>query len=117
MHPLFPKTISMTWTATVVDVGSDGLVSPRCQKCRCELDVHQPEEDRPDQLLGTCPACHAWHLVEVAPDGAEAVVLAIPGLDEVRRKLIAGRRASRSKPGPSKDARSLVRIGTNSRLA
>lgn len=87
MHPLPPQQMSMTWTAIVVERAADGLVSPRCQKCRCELDIHQPEESHPEQLLGTCPECSAWHLIEVAPDGSEAALVDIPGLDEIRRRL------------------------------
>ena len=60
MHPLFPHQLSISWNVTVLDVAPDGLVTPRCQKCRAELDVHQPDESNPDHLLGTCRDCGRW---------------------------------------------------------
>ena len=37
------------------------------------LDLHQPHEDRPDRILGTCPECHETFLLARSdqPEGWE----------------------------------------------
>lgn len=42
----------------------------RCPACEAHLRVHQPDERSPDRLLGTCPACSAWYLIDA---GAEVM--------------------------------------------
>ena len=42
---------------------------PRCRECQVRLDVHQPDEERPEHLLGTCAGCGDWYLIEVGRDG------------------------------------------------
>jgi hypothetical protein len=36
-----------------------------CTRCHCPLDRHQPDEARPNRLLGTCCDCGAWYLIDV----------------------------------------------------
>ena len=36
-----------------------------CAHCHSPLDRHQPDEARPDHLLGTCCDCGAWYLIGV----------------------------------------------------
>lgn len=45
-----------------------------CACCEGTLDVHQPEPERPERLLGTCPDCGAWYLID---DDAH-MMLALP---------------------------------------
>jgi hypothetical protein len=49
-----------------------------CARCGAILDIHQPDEQLPARLLGACPNCRAWHLIDVEaglmvilPDEAE----------------------------------------------
>ena len=35
-----------------------------CPGCGMELDIHQPDHGLPERLLGTCPACRSWHIIE-----------------------------------------------------
>jgi len=50
-------------------------IEPECQGCGEYLDLHQPAEDRPEELLGVCPECNEWYLVvSDAPGGEELVV-------------------------------------------
>jgi hypothetical protein len=35
-----------------------------CGTCDVPLDIHQPDPDLPDRLLGTCRVCKAWWLLD-----------------------------------------------------
>jgi hypothetical protein len=43
-----------------------------CKRCDAPLDFHQPDERLPNRLLGTCPECNAWFLID---SEAELMVL------------------------------------------
>lgn len=45
------------------DDGDDD--TPSCPACNVSLDVSQPGAS-PDRLLGACPGCGAWYLLEMA---------------------------------------------------
>jgi hypothetical protein len=51
-----------------------------CAHCHCTLDRHQPDPDRPEQLLGACLACGAWFLI----DEEDAVMYALPDVRDLR---------------------------------
>ena len=51
-----------------------------CPYCQSELDRHQPDEARPDQLLGTCLGCGMWYLV----DGEACVMYGMPDVADLR---------------------------------
>jgi hypothetical protein len=36
-----------------------------CPRCGAPLDLHQPDPERPERLLGTCARCGAWFLLDV----------------------------------------------------
>jgi hypothetical protein len=35
-----------------------------CRACGSELDLHQPDPEMPERLLGTCGDCKTWYLLE-----------------------------------------------------
>jgi hypothetical protein len=37
-----------------------------CIRCKSFVHVHQPDEELTDRLLGTCPECFAWYLIDAA---------------------------------------------------
>ena len=39
-----------------------------CPGCRESLDLHQPDPSRPERLLGTCPSCGSWFIIDAATD-------------------------------------------------
>jgi hypothetical protein len=51
-----------------------------CASCQGFVDVHQPDVDRPDRLLGACPECGAWYLI----DHEAGVMLPLPDLRATR---------------------------------
>jgi uncharacterized protein YbaR (Trm112 family) len=38
----------------------------RCPKCQSPLDLHQPDSELPERLIGTCEDCIAWYLMDIA---------------------------------------------------
>lgn len=116
MHPMFPHQLSITWEVAVLEVSPDGLVAPSCLKCHASLDIHQPEEDRPSQLLGTCGECGAWHMIEVSPDGTEAYLFNMPGVEFVRDKLAEARKPGGPKRRAPRNPRRLVQLSASGPL-
>ena len=51
-----------------------------CPDCHDHLVVHQPDEQRPERLLGTCPSCSAWYLI----DATASVMVRLPDEDALR---------------------------------
>jgi hypothetical protein len=51
-----------------------------CAACQDQLWVHQPDERLPRRLLGTCPSCLAWYLI----DAEKAVMVRLPDEDALR---------------------------------
>jgi hypothetical protein len=52
----------------------------RCRPCNIELDILQPDTRNPDRLLGTCPGCGGWSLIECRPDEGLASIAPLPSL-------------------------------------
>jgi hypothetical protein len=59
-------------------------INVSCLGCRGDLKVHQPDDESPDRLLGTCPDCGAWHLMDRIAGGRFSLVL-LPRRDSPRR--------------------------------
>ncbi|MCA1685243.1 MAG: hypothetical protein LC745_04540, partial [Planctomycetia bacterium] len=45
-----------------------------CARCHAPLERHQPDEEQPERLLGTCGGCGTWYLVDLA----SSVMIALP---------------------------------------
>jgi hypothetical protein len=48
-----------------------------CPSCREALELHQPEEDSPDRLIGTCSHCQTRALLEIE-DGGRITLSVLP---------------------------------------
>jgi hypothetical protein len=66
------------------------LVAPEsttlwCPECQAPLDRHQPDENQPDQLLGTCLLCSKWFLlIEIEDECRFTLVVELPTADRIR---------------------------------
>ena len=49
-----------------------------CRWCRTTLQIHQPNVDKPEQLLATCPGCGAWFRVEIRAGETHGVIISVP---------------------------------------
>ncbi|MGA8352165.1 MAG: hypothetical protein WB773_30535 [Isosphaeraceae bacterium] len=65
--------------AALVWLNSDGFAALRCLLCCKPLELHQPTEDMPERLIGTCPhCCGAWHVIDVMQGRLYALVVLLP---------------------------------------
>ncbi len=87
VHPS-PRATFQLPVAFLHDFDRDRGLS--CPACDLLMDLHQPDPRDPDLLLGTCPKCGAWHLIETAPDQVGVAIVTLPGGDEVRAAIRDG---------------------------
>jgi len=62
-----------------------------CGRCGEALEIHQPDAETPELLLGTCRDCGAWFAIGI--DGGQAAICHLLGADLMRTALAA--------PGPA----------------
>jgi len=61
-----------------------------CPDCQIPLDLHQPDEDEPAQLLGTCDGCSKWFfLLETEPDWSGTLLFELPCVETIRAMVAA----------------------------
>lgn len=77
----------MATTTTIISIpmafahiapNADDLVRARCLHCDSPLELHQPECDDPERLIGTCGECGAWSLLSWEPGHDRGVLLMLP---------------------------------------
>jgi hypothetical protein len=74
-----------------------------CPECEVSLNLHQPDEDQPSQLLGTCDCCSRWFfLVENELDCEDMLVFELPTAEEIRAALVGPCAARAGKPDRTK---------------
>jgi hypothetical protein len=104
----------IAWTVTPLPVSDEGFEPPECRECDVDLNVHQPDEDRPEHLLGTCPCCGAWYLIELNSERTEAFLIDMPNVSAIHsapaptRKKLIRKRLPRYRQ-PSDDRAALAR--------
>jgi len=65
-----------------------GASSLCCPDCQAPLDLHQPDEDQPTQLLGTCKGCSKWFfLVEIEEAWNGTMLFELPSAETIRAML------------------------------
>jgi hypothetical protein len=85
-------TIEVVARPVPADTGTGSLC---CPGCHIPLDLHQPDEELPSQLLGTCEWCLKWFfLVEIDADWNGSFLFELPGADDIRALMAAPASAS-----------------------
>lgn len=77
------RTVSMLVEVT----RCESTAHPRCRACRKPLELVQPSIERPETMLGICPACGGWHYVAEATTGFGLVVVSLPLQELLRGEL------------------------------
>ncbi len=49
-----------------------------CHQCQASLDFCQPSSQQPDELLGICQDCGAWHYVAYLAEQAGILIAFLP---------------------------------------
>ena len=60
--------------------GGRSLDDLECSRCESALHIHQPDEQLVDRLIGTCPDCHAWYLI----DAEKGIMALLPDETDLR---------------------------------
>ncbi len=69
---------TMELTARVIDLEAEDTV-PCCPHCEQLLDLHQPDESLPNQLLATCDSCPRWYsLFGIGEESNQFLMLDLP---------------------------------------
>jgi hypothetical protein len=77
-----PLTFELVARPVTIMPGAHSLCCPDCQ---LPLDLHQPDEELPAQLLGICESCSKWFLVvEVEPDWSGTLLFELPSAETIR---------------------------------
>lgn len=53
-----------------------------CPRCPGSLEVHQPDVNHHERLLGTCNSCGAWVLLGLDGTGDSIIGMLLPGVDK-----------------------------------
>ena len=72
MVSLKPRTISVPLMVVPLSTRARVTAGAACLGCGSPLELHQPDGDAPQRLLGTCAVCGGWHLIDC---GGSVVVL------------------------------------------
>jgi hypothetical protein len=83
------ETVPMTFELPASLVRTNSWTDSRCcPNCQAPLDLHQPDEHQPTQLLGTCDDCSRWFfLVEGELDWEGTMLFELPTADMIRATL------------------------------
>ena len=76
----FPITTKVNVELETCVAGMEGVqTGPSCPRCSEPLNLHQPDENSPGQLLATCDQCLGWYsLYELEDGGSEFLMLELP---------------------------------------
>jgi len=56
-----------------------------CPECQVPIDLHQPDENQPSLLLGTCLLCSKWFLlIEIEEMCGRTLLVELPTADRIR---------------------------------
>jgi hypothetical protein len=69
-----PRIVPVPLTVVPLSPRAPVPADAPCLRCGAALQLHQPDGDAPQRLLGTCDCCGGWHLI----DCDESVVVLLP---------------------------------------
>lgn len=71
-----------------------GLLELDCQDCDSSLDLIQPDALSPDRMIGVCPVCRLWYLVEVRAELGAVAMIRLPAMFDDLDNLGEGERSA-----------------------
>jgi hypothetical protein len=85
----FPGRIrfNLELDARLVELGNPEA-APACPSCDLELNLHQPDEKLPGQLLATCESCCQWFsLMEIGDDPTILLMVELPSRSAIEAEM------------------------------
>jgi hypothetical protein len=90
MGQAWSGTVLVPLVLTLVElVEADERWDIPCPGCGQAMSLHQPDEENPDHLLGTCDCGQFWVAIELISDGS-AVILGLPTPNSLVRSVSVG---------------------------
>jgi hypothetical protein len=74
------RSITLDLEFRRLEAGRDDQEGLGCPTCHERLSLHQPDVDSFDRLLGICPTCGGWFLVDFSP----GVMVRLPDMAVLR---------------------------------
>jgi hypothetical protein len=72
------RTVDGSLTMVRYSTTPENYDEGRCLACDGSLDLHQPDVQFPDRILGVCERCGNWYLINLLSGTDEALMVAIP---------------------------------------
>lgn len=73
-----PMKTTLELTTRMIDLQAEDS-APCCPLCEQLLNLHQPDESLPNQLLATCDSCLRWYsLFGIGEDSNQFLMLDLP---------------------------------------
>jgi hypothetical protein len=76
MHPKRRLRISASLDVIPFADSADEPSRINCSDCGGPLDLHQPDANSPDLLVGICESCRRWYLI-LADRGADEILMVL----------------------------------------
>src|SRR5690242_3353116 len=70
-----------------------------CLACGASLELHQPDIDSPDRMVGICTKCGCWYLLDTIAGTDEAVMVGLPDGEALRKALVSHRQGTDLRDG------------------
>ena len=80
-----PATASVSLTMTGLPIVGKDVPRVKCMSCNLRLELHQPDPESPERLLGICERCRNWYVLDLVQDDNEAVMVHIPEAKHLRK--------------------------------
>jgi hypothetical protein len=96
--------MKLIWNVSALALSDEGLETPCCRACKRPLNVHQPDEERPSHLLGTCAECGSWYLIEIRQEKRKAYLHDLPNVSAIHRAEQLSRRKTGRKGATKRSA-------------
>jgi hypothetical protein len=74
--------VSLRFASTPIP--PDEPVNVFCMECDHRVEIHQPDSELPERMLGTCEYCQTWYLVECDTDAGDAMLILLPDPSQFR---------------------------------
>ncbi len=77
-----------------------------CPECGAPLNLSQPDEEFPTDLLATCGPCRRWYVLGEPNESGEVLLLELPGISEIDEMMRGPVLAKPPRKGRARDRHS-----------